>query len=217
MTPLVVVLAAAAVLALLVAGYLFGARAGRAARAAILEAKESQAARVMALEARLAALPPAPREDRVKTELETMLAPLLDRERIGRELSVIHVGGGGLGELPRLLDAIAQRAGFSEVVLSDESGLPLAASTGAGDVEALAGTAAFFLTLAERSERAAQPRPLSCVVLDETNRMTLHRMFVVGASRFTLSAVSRGQNLAPGALDPALSPLERALTRREFS
>ena len=304
MMPLVIVLAATAVVTLLIAGYLFGARAGRAARTAILEEKFAQGARVMALEARLAAQPPPPREDRVKTELEGMLAPLLanaqkdpsvdvlrremqsltdsvaarernndsfreemrgllstvakqapnpdqmhkdmqkvtlllaqrgdgtndvrrmmnellspmlDRERIGRELSSIHVGGGGLGELPKLLDAIAEKAGFSAVVLSDESGLPLAASTGASDVEALAGTAAFFLTLAERAERAELPRPLSCVVLDETNRMTLHRMFVVGAARFTLSAVSRGANLSPGALDPALSPLERALTRREFA
>ncbi|MBP6830550.1 MAG: hypothetical protein KA978_07180 [Deltaproteobacteria bacterium] len=217
MTPIVVVLAAAAVTALLIAGYLFGARAGRAARAAILEERESQGARVMALEARLAAQPPRPRDDQVKTELEGMLAPLLDRERIGRELSGIRVGGGGLGELPKLLDAIAQKAGFSHVVLSDESGLPLAASTGAAEVEALAGTAAFFLTLAERAERAELPRPMSCVVLDETNRMTLHRMFVVGAARYTVSAVSRGMNLAPGALDPALSPLERALTRRELA
>ena len=55
------------------------------------------------------------------------------------------------------------------------------------------------------------------MILDESNRLTLHRMFVVGSSRFTLSAVSRGTNLAPGALDLALSPLERALTRRELS
>ena len=149
--------------------------------------------------------------------MQEVLAPLLEREHVGRDLSSIHVETGGLGELPKLLDAIAEKAAFATVVLSDESGLPLAASSGAADVDGLAGTAAFFVTLSERAERAADPRPLSCVILDESNRLTLHRMFAVGSSRFTLSAVSRGTNLAPGALDPALSPLERALTRRELS
>jgi hypothetical protein len=307
---LVTVLAVLSVVTLLVGGYLFGARAGRAARAAILEEREAQVARVHELEARLAVAPP-PAVDRVKLELQGMLAPLianvsasasatakkdpsvdvlrhemqsladsvaarersidsfrveirsllstvgkaqdpdqvhrdlqkvtsllsqrgdgtsdvrkmmtevlapmLERERSLRELSSIHVGDGGLGELPRLLDAIAEKAGFASVVLSDESGLPLAASADAGDVDGLAGIAAFFLTLGERAERAALPRPLSCLVLDETNRMTLHRMFVVGAARYTVTAVSRGMALAPGALDPALSPLERALTKRERS
>lgn len=306
MMPLAIVLAVSSVVALLTGGYLFGARSGRDVRAAILEEKDAQSARVIELEARLAASAPSrdERGDRVRAELEGMLAPLiantkkdptvdvlrremqsltdsvalrernndsfreemrgllstvarqaaspdqmqkdlhrmtsllaqrgdgtgdvrkmmnellapmLDRERSLRELSSIHVGAGGLGELPKLLDAIAQKAGFSSVVLSDESGLPLAASSEASDVEGLAGIAAFFLTLAERAERASLPRPLSCVVLDETNRTTLHRMFVVGSSRFTLSAVSRGMALTPGALDAALSPLERALTRRELS
>ncbi len=153
----------------------------------------------------------------VRRMMNEVLSPMLDRERALQDLASIHVGAGGLGELPKLLDAIADKAGFSTVVLSDEAGLPLAASAGASEVELLAGTAAFFVTLAERAERAAAPRPLSCVVLDETNRTTVHRMFTVGASRFTLSAVSRGLDLSPGALDPALSPLERALTRTELS
>ena len=108
------------------------------------------------------------------------------------------------GESPYATDGALRLAAQSQVV-------------SAAQVAALAGTAAFFLTLAERAERAELPRPMSCVVLDETNRMTLHRMFVVGAARYTVSAVSRGMNLAPGALDPALSPLERALTRRELA
>ncbi len=304
MMPLAIVLTACAVVTLLIAGYFYGARRGRRARAALVEERDREVARVVELTARLAAAP-APKEDAVKGELMGMLAPLLesakkepgvdvlrremqtlfdavnsrernndafrdemraalaaivqrspnpdqmqrdikkvvaplladrgdgagdvrkmmsevlgpmlDRERVGRELSSIHVGAGGLGELPKLLDAICEKASFSAVVLSDEAGLPLAASSGATDVDMLAGTAAFFLTLSDRAERASLPRPLSCVVLDETNRMTVYRMFTVGASRFTLSAVSRGMNLAPGALDPALSPLERALMPRHYS
>jgi len=303
MTPIAIVLAVSAIALLSLAGYLVGARRGRAARAALLEEHDTQRAKVVELEARLAQVP-ASRPDQMKAELEAMLAPLvatkkdanvdvlrremqyvidavtarernndvfreevrgllsnivqkepdprrmreeiqklvaplvaqrtdgtsevrkvmsevlapvLDRERMGRELSAIQIGKGGLGELPRLLDAIAEKGGFAAVVLSDEAGLPLAASAGASDVEEVAGTAAFFLTLSDRAERAALPRPLSCVVLDETNRLTLHRMFTVGPSRFTVTAVSRGLPLAPSALDPALSPLERVLGRRELS
>jgi hypothetical protein len=197
-----VVLAVLAVVAALTSGYLFGARQGRAARHALDEARGKLAARVTELE--------------IHQELKTTLAPLLSRERVDRDLSSILVGKGGLGELPRLLDAIAEKGGFSSVVLSDESGLPLAASSTASNIDALSGTAAFFLTMAERAERAALPLPLSCVLLDTANRITLHRVFTVGGARYTLSGVARGSNVAPSALDPALSPLERVLGRPEL-
>ncbi len=136
----------------------------------------------------------------------------------GRELSTIAVGTGGLGELPKLVDAITKKGGFASVVLSDESGLPLAASESARDVDGTAGAAAFFLTLAERSARAGHPRPIACVVLDDSNRLTLHRIFDVRGSHFTVSAVARGTMLVPGALDGALAPLERVLDhQRDFS
>lgn len=273
----IVVLAIAASVALLVAGYLFGARSGREARSALRQDAEGQAARVVELEARLSARvdpneklqrdlldavqrretenesfreeirglltnldqkaqSPGELQKEVQRAMSTLtaqrtdgtnevrrimndiLGPMLDRERVGRELSTIKVGSNGLGELPKLVDAIGQKGGFAAVVLSDESGLPLAASSGATEVESLSAIAAFFLTLADRASHASHPRPISCVILDDTNRMTLHRVFSVGNARFTLSAVSRGNNLAPGALDGALSPIERALTsRRELS
>jgi hypothetical protein len=144
------------------------------------------------------------------------LAPLLERERTGYELSTIRTSG-GLGALPALLDTIAQKAALSSLVLSDEAGLPLAASSDARDVDALAGTAAFFLTLSDRAERTGQPRPLSSVLLDDANRMTIHRTFTVGAARYTLSGVARGRSLAPGALDPALLSVERALLQQDYS
>jgi hypothetical protein len=272
MTFLSFVLALAAIVTLLLAGYLVGARRGRSARASLSAQGELLGARVADLETQLAPLAaaaaananaaahaaaaanaaneanatalanaatasvrnndslreeirglistaqkPTHSPEQMSRDIQKALAPLLDRERLGRELSSIRVGAGGLGELPKLLDEIAIKAGFASVVLSDDSGLPLAANSAASNVDVLAGMASFFLTLAERAERASLPPPLSCVVLDTANRLTLHRMFNVGASRFTLSAVSRGVNIAPGALDPALSPLERVLGRQELS
>ncbi len=294
MTMFAIVLTVSAIVALLLAGYLYGARAGRGARAALAtERNDLQArrveleARVVELDARVNSQPDvermlapllrkassdgqAPsieslrnelhqlngRNDSFRDEMRAMLAavakqgtspeqlqatlqkvvstqfaqrgdgaaemrkvmnevlaPVLERERVGRAMSSIHAGAGGLRELPTILDAIATKGGFSATVLSDESGLPLAASAGAADVEELAGTAAYFLTLADRAERTSTALPLSCLVLDDANRMTLHRIFRVGDARFTVSAVARGQGLPPTALDGALAPLERVLAR----
>jgi len=153
----------------------------------------------------------------VRRVIGEALEPLLERENLGRDLAAIQVGSGSLADLPAVLDAIAAKAGLSSLVLSDDSGLALAASVGSSEVDSLSGTAAFFVTLAERAERASLPRPLSCVVLDETNRVTVHRLFSVAGTRFNLSAVSRGRPMAPGVLDQALLPLERVLGRREVS
>lgn len=159
----------------------------------------------------------SPAAMQMEGDLRRLVTPMLDRERVSRELSKLEVGKGGLVELPGLLDTIAEKAGFASLVLSDEAGLPLAASKGAVDVDTVAGSAAFFLVLSERATQASRPRPLSCVVLDETNCMTLHRMFAVGPAHFTVSAVARGVHLGPGALDPALSSLERILAPRALS
>ncbi len=147
--------------------------------------------------------------------VQQAVMPMLERDRIGRELAQLE-GGTTLGELPRLLDAIASKGGFSSVVLSDDIGLPLAASTNASAVDWLAGMASFLLTLVERSERSNVPKPIGVVVHDESNQMTLHRIFRVGGSLFLLTAVSRGQDITPDALDPALAKLERALARPEL-
>lgn len=146
--------------------------------------------------------------------LQQALTPMLQRDTFGRELAQVE-GGTTLGELPRLLDTIAQKGGFSSVVLSDDVGLPLAASASATSVDWLAGVGSFLLTLVERSERSNEPKPIGVLVHDESNQLTLHRIFRVGGTQFLLSAVARGQDLRPDALDPALGKLERALARPE--
>lgn len=100
------------------------------------------------------------------------------------------------------------------MILSDDGGLPLAASAGAADVETHSATASLLQMLIDRAERSGTPRPVAVVLEDVTSQLVLHRFFVVDGLRFTLSAVSRGMYLAPGALDPALAKLEGALTKR---
>jgi len=143
------------------------------------------------------------------------LEPILKQKKLGQELAALEAGA-SLTELPRILDAIAQKGGFSSVVLSDDVGLPLAASSNAQSVDWLAGVASLLITLIERSERSNEPRPIGVVVHDEANQRLLHRVFRVGGAQFLLTAVSRGQDVAPSALDPALGKLERALSRPQI-
>ncbi len=147
--------------------------------------------------------------------MKEVLAPMLDRDRLGRELMQVKVGT-GLRDLPRVLDAICEKGGFSSVVLSDDEGLPLASNGAARNVESLAGTSALFFTLVDRAAERREARPSAVLVQDEGNQVTLHRMFTVGSSRFVLTAVGRGLAVAPGALDAALPKLENALARPEM-
>lgn len=159
------------------------------------------------------------REDqsqKLRDALQQVLRPMMEREQIGRDLARLP-STSGLGGLPKLLDAIAERGGFTSVVLSDDVGLPLAASAGAVDVDTLAGASSLLLTLADRAARDGAPAPQAVVVRDESNQTLLHRIFRVGDERFMLTAVARGVEVATSALDPALGTLERALARRDVA
>lgn len=142
--------------------------------------------------------------------MRELLEPIVERDRLGKELSNLQEGD-GLRELPRMLDVIADKGSFSTVVLSDDAGLPLAANRSAADVDALAAVASWLITLVHRAERTETARPLSFVVHDSWNQHVIHRVFDVGAQRFTLTAVSRGMQVSPGTLDAALGKIERVL------
>ena len=66
------------------------------------------------------------------------------------------------------------------------------------------------LTVAVGMATSGAPVPISEVVRDAASRAILHRLFSTAGSRYLLTAVSR-RSLDPGALDPALSKLERVL------
>ncbi|MFO0616362.1 MAG: hypothetical protein U0414_27470 [Polyangiaceae bacterium] len=155
--------------------------------------------------------------EKLRDALQEVLRPMIERERMGRDLARLPPSTSGLGGLPKLLDAIAERGGFTAVVLSDDVGLPLAASAGALDVETLAGSSSLLLTLADRAARDGAPPPQAVVVRDASNQTLLHRIFRVGDERFMLTAVARGVEIATGALDPALGTLERALARNNIA
>ncbi len=148
--------------------------------------------------------------------VKNLLSPLLERERLGLQLATLKIGSGTRGELPQLLTTIGEKAGFASVLLSDEAGLPLASSDGTCDAEELAGVSSLLLTLTDRIRRSGSPAPNAIVVRDEANQVILHRIFHVKGERYLLTAVSRSNFLSPGALDPALTPLEGVLMREAW-
>lgn len=197
MMMLTTLLGVSGAIAFLAAGFTLGARRG-------LRARDE-------LRAALEAARETPGADMNK--VEQVLAPLFERERVAHALSRVDVGRGTRDELPRLLEAIANTAGFTSVVLSDEVGLPLASNDRADDAEIIAGIWSLLLTIADRVAASGAPAPLSVVVHDAEGRAILHRIFSAGRHRFLLTAVSRSDRLAPESLDPALANLERVLTR----
>lgn len=181
---------------LLTAGYLFGVQRGRAARDALRQ--------------RLRGGGDGDDED-LHTAIRELLGPLVRRESLGYDLAHLDLGSGDRGELPRLLDDIGERGGFSAVLLSDEAGLPLAASSSSQDLDRLAGASSLVMLVADRLARDSGPAPLAVIVHDEANQQLLSRLFQVGGQTLLLTAVATGTALSPTSLDPALDKIEAVL------
>ncbi len=196
-TLLAVLIGVAAAALLLAAGYLFGVRRGSSAREALRQ--------------RLSTRGLDGDDESLRGAIQQLLAPLVERDQLGYDLAHLELGTGRRGELPRLLDDIADKGGFATVLLSDQDGLPLAASSGAADVDRLAGYSSMVMVVADRLSRNAGPAPLAITVHDESNQQLLSRLFAVAGQSLVLTAVAAGTNLSPTALDPALAKLEAIL------
>lgn len=183
-------------------GYLVGARQGLAARDELRAEVERTAADAAEARARLAeAL--ARREDPLRADLQRVLSPLLERERVNNELSTLH-GRRDHRDLAALLDQIATRGNFAAVVLHDEDGWPLANSSNADDLDRLGATASLLVLLADRLGKDKGTAPLSVMVHNAANHVTLSRLFEVNGQRLSLTAVAAGTPVTPTTLDPAL-------------
>jgi hypothetical protein len=160
-------------------------------------------------------LEPLTRRDAELQELRSLvqqvLAPLMQRERLAFELSNLGSQTGDHGGLRQVLDQIAEKGQFWGDLLSNEEGLPLAASSNVKDMERLSVFSSLVSLFADRIARSGGAAPLSLMMHDESNRATLCRIFEVGDQRLLLTAVSTGAQLSPIALDPALAKVDGAL------
>ena len=140
-----------------------------------------------------------------------VLGPLMERERRAQGLTLLSPNRRGRHHLPRLLDMLVRRGGFATVLLSDEMGLPLAASSGARDADVIAGVSSLVFTLADRVASSGAAAPMAVLLRDSSNQRILHRIFTVEKERFLVTAVAKGNEIATDALDPALAALEDIL------
>lgn len=141
-----------------------------------------------------------------------LLRPMVERERLGLELTRLDANLSGRSGLSQLLSTMAKRAGFSTVLVTDNSGLPLAESDGSKDVDVLCASNGLLLNLIDRIASNGGPAPLAVVLKDNDNRIALHRIFKVDGQRYVLTAITSGNFLPPDVLDPALTRIEQVLT-----
>jgi len=204
------VIGVGAAVLLLTAGYLFGANRGYQAREQLRRQNLEQAEEMGLLRQRLSL--PEERDEDLHTTIKRVLTPLIQRERLSFDLSHLKATSGRRSDLTTLVDQIAEKGNFSAVLLSDEAGWPLASSNNARDLDRLGATTSLLFLLADRIARDKAPAPLSLMVHDEANTVTLCRIFRVGSQRLSLTAVSTGTQLTPMTLDPALAKVEAVLS-----
>ncbi|MFO1219467.1 MAG: hypothetical protein U1E89_13960 [Burkholderiaceae bacterium] len=210
---LTTLLAIGAALLFAVVGYLVGVRKGEAARKSLRQLNRSFAKEIVGLRGQTG--PGMAPGQGLQAALEDMLRPLVQRERLSYEMSRLDGGTGAQRDLTATLDQMAAKGNFSSVLLCDEQGWRIGASSATADPDRLAATASLLLLLADRMARDGAPAPLSMMLYDAGNCTTLCRIFTVDNHRMTLTVVASGAELTPAAIDPALARLNAMLLHKE--
>ncbi len=202
LTALLIGLGAAVLL--LLAGYLAGLWRGSRERARLRGMAEQQAAILERWKSGL-------KDDgALKSTIEQVLAPLVERERLSLDLA--RVGGAGeRRDLTPLLEQVARAGAFGSVLLSNEDGLVVASAGTAPDFDGMA-AATVRLTGAADQFAARRGGALAVVIRDAADSTTLCRLFMAQGQKMALTATSNDTRLAAVALDPALTKIETALT-----
>ncbi len=194
-----------AALLLLLAGYLAGLRRGASERARLRGVAEQQAAVLQHWKQRNA----LDDDGTLKTTIEQVLAPLVERERLSVDLA--RVGSAGQRrDLSPLLQQVARVGNFGSILLSNEDGLVVASAGTAPDFDGMAAATA-RLTGAAGQFAVHRGGALAVVVRDAADSTTLCRLFTTHGQTMALTATSNDTRLTAVALDPALAKIETAL------
>ncbi|MGO9545691.1 MAG: hypothetical protein ACLPPF_12975 [Rhodomicrobium sp.] len=188
---------------LLMAGYLAGLWRGLRERARLRGVAERQAAILQHWKSGL------DDDGTLKSTIEQVLAPLVERERLSHDLA--RVGSAGeRRDLSPLLEQVARAGNFGSVLLSNDDGLVVASAGTAPDFDALAAATARLTGVAGQFA-ALRGGALAVVIRDAAGSTTLCRLFTTHGQRMALTATSNDTRLATVALDPALAKIETAL------
>lgn len=204
MTPLALGIGAVASIVLWLSGYLFGVRAGKSAREELRRELRTERDR-----ARMLDRGPASSNDIAQLVKEAVRAAR--PEEVAPRFDTLKGSFKRRSELPALLTAIADEANLTALVLSDESGLPIAQAGSDRRTDTLSATSSVLLSFIDRLAASEMPHPVAAVVHDTEHQRLLYRVFEAGEDRFVLTAVSRGQRIEPDTLDAALGRIESLL------
>lgn len=192
---------------LLLAGYLAGLWRGSKERTRLRGVAEQQAAILQHWKQHNASA--LDDDSTLKSTIEQVLAPLVERERMSVDLARV-TSGGQRRDLSPLLELVTRVGGFGSVLLSNEDGLVVASAGAAPDFDAMAAATA-RLTDAADQFAANSGGALAVVIRDAADSTTLCRLFTTHGQRMALTATSNDTRLAAVALDPALAKIETAL------
>jgi hypothetical protein len=213
MTIIAIITGLGAAILLLTAGYLFGVRRGSLSRELLRQHVQQQAEALNQLSERYSQRA-ADQEGSLRTTIQRVLAPLVERERLSLDLAQFSTSAGQRRDLAPLLDKIAAVGHFTTVLLCNEEGLPLAASRASQTPDRLAAASTRLALVADQIGEEQGIAPLSVMVRDASDATMLCRIFRVQGQRLSLTAVSNDSRLTSVALDPALMKIEAALSTR---
>ena len=192
---------------LLLAGYLAGLWRGSRERTRLRGVAEQQDAILQRWKQSNASA--ADYDRTLKSTIEQVMAPLVERERLSLDLA--RVGSAGeRRDLSPLLEQVANVGNFGSVLLSNEDGLVVASAGTAPDFDAMAAATARLTGVADQFA-ARRGGALAVVIRDAADSTTLCRLFTTHGQRMALTATSNDTRLAAVALDPALAKIETAL------
>jgi hypothetical protein len=210
MTIITITIGFGAAVLLLAAGYLFGLRRGAQARR-ILRQQVQQQADIFQQLTDQSSRRALDQEVSLRTTIEQVLAPLVERERLSLDLAELKTNVGQRRDLAPLLEKIASVGTFTTVLLSNEEGLPLASNRTSKDLDRLAAASTRLAVAADQISGEKGLEPHAIMLRDASGATTLCRLFRVQGQRLTLTAVSNDLRLTSVALDPALTKIEMAL------
>ena len=205
-TPALLIGLGAAVL-LLLAGYLAGLWRGSRERTRLRGVAEQQAAILQHWKQRnTGALDD---DGTLKSTIEQVLAPLVERERLSLDLARVGIAG-ERRDLSPLLEQVARVGNFGSVLLSNEDGLVVASAGTAPDFDAMAAATVRLTGVADQFA-ARRGGAMAVVIRDAADSTTLCRLFTTHGQKMALTAISNDARLTAVALDPALTKIETAL------
>ena len=207
-------IAAAAILFL--AGYLFGVKQGHQAREQLRKTlTDQEELKIDTLlrqsEALHRVIEPLAKWDeqveKLRSEIKQMQSTIM-HDQVALELTGLQTGTRNRGDLALLMNEINKKAHFEAVLLSDENGLPLVASSNAKNLDRIAAIVSFVVIFGDRISRDdTNAQPVSFLVRDKANTDILCRILQAGNQRLVLTAVSTQLQLTPNALDPAVEKI----------